>query len=115
MTHQPADNQQLARGLTDASAQSAGQHADQMHGMEGIEATQVKHSAQLQHGDDRMDRIEAKLDANTSATEEVLEIMRLGKAFFKLAEFFGNFLKWATAIGAPVIVFWYTLKNGGKP
>lgn len=69
----------------------------------------------LNKGDERMTRIENKLDINNSDTSEVLEILRLGKSFFKLIGHFGALVKWATAIGAPVMVFYYTLKSGGKP
>ena len=68
----------------------------------------------FQKGDERMTRIENKLDINSSDMSEVLEILRLGKSFFKMIGIFGALVKWATAIGAPVIVFYYTLKGGGK-
>ena len=68
----------------------------------------------LSGGDERMDRIEKKLDDNCSDTAEVLDILRLGKSFFRLAGYFGSFVKWASAIGAAVLAFWYAIKNGGK-
>lgn len=69
----------------------------------------------LDKGDTRMDRIEALIAANNADTAEVLDILRLGKSFFRMAAGFGSLIKWAAAIAAPVMVFWYTLKNGGKP
>lgn len=71
--------------------------------------------ARLDLGETRMDRIETKLDANCSDTAEILDILRLGKSFFRILGYLGSFLKWSTAIAAPIMVFWYTLKNGGKP
>ena len=68
----------------------------------------------LNKGDERMTRIENKLDINNSDTAEVLEILRLGRSFFKIIGHFGALVKWATAIGAPIVVFYYTLKGGGK-
>lgn len=87
-------------------------HGAQMAGIGDIEATLALHGKQMQHGEARMTNIEAMLSANNAATAEVLEILTLGKAFFKLAGHFGSFVKWAAAIGAPVLVFWYTLKGG---
>lgn len=63
-------------------------------------------------GRERTTRIERKLDANCADTAEVLDILRLGKSFFRVAGYFGAFLKWFTAIAAPVLVFWYTIKGG---
>lgn len=68
----------------------------------------------LTDGDTRMDRIEVKLDANSTATAEILDILTLGKSFFRVIGYFGSFMKWFAAIAAPVLVFWYTIKNGGK-
>ena len=68
----------------------------------------------LNKGDERMTRIENKLDINNADTSEVLEILRLGRSFFKIIGHFGALVKWVTAIGAPVVVFYYTLKGGGK-
>lgn len=77
----------------------------------------------LRQGHERMDSIEAesrertsrmelKLDANCADTAEVLDILRLGKSFFRLAGYVGGFLKWSTAIAAPVLALWYTFKGG---
>ena len=65
-------------------------------------------------GDERMTRIESKLDTNSADTSEVLEILRLGRSFFKIIGHFGALVKWATAIGAPIAAFYFTLKGGGK-
>ena len=55
---------------------------------------------------ERMQRIEGKLDANTKATAEnadataeVLDILRMGKSFFRLAGWIGSLLKWIAAVG----------------
>lgn len=66
----------------------------------------------LNKGDARMTRIESKLDINNSDTAEVLEILRLGKSFFKLIGIFGGLVKWGAAVAAPIVVFYYTLKGG---
>jgi len=69
----------------------------------------------LDDGDERMTRIEAKLDDNSSDTAEMLDIIRLGKSFFRIIGGIGTFVKWAAAIAAPLVAIWYTIKNGGKP
>lgn len=69
----------------------------------------------LDDGDARMDRIEAKIDANNSDTAEVLDILRLGKSFFRIVGGLGSIIKWGAAVAAPVIALIYTLKSGGKP
>ena len=68
----------------------------------------------LDKGSERMSTIEADLKKNTSDTSEILDILYLGKSFFRFVGLFGSFVKWSTAIAAPVLVFWYTLKGGGK-
>ena len=73
-----------------------------------------KMRAELKVGSERMDRIETKLDNNCSDTAEVLEILRLGKSFFKVIGYVGSFIKWVAAIGAPVVAFYFALKVGGK-
>lgn len=70
--------------------------------------------ARLEKGDKRMDRIEAMLKQNTKDTTEVLEILQLGRSFFRLAGYFGAFVKWATPIGAAAWSLYQILKNGGK-
>ena len=68
----------------------------------------------LDKGSERMSTIEADLKKNTSDTSEILDILYLGKSFFRFVGLFGSFVKWSAAIAAPVLVFWYTLKGGGK-
>lgn len=70
--------------------------------------------ARLDKGSERMSTIEADLKKNTADTSEILDILYLGKSFFRFVGIFGSFVKWTTAIAAPVLVFWYTLKGGGK-
>lgn len=68
----------------------------------------------LQKGDERMNRIEEMLTKNTKDTTEVLEILQLGRSFFRLAGYFGAFVKWATPIGAACWSVYQIFKNGGK-
>jgi hypothetical protein len=70
----------------------------------------------LTRGDHRMGTIESELAANTAATREVLEIVTLGKSFFKVLGHIGNAVKWvlgiATAVGAAYAAWKQT---GGHP
>ncbi len=68
----------------------------------------------LQRGDDRMNRIESKLDQTCADMSEVLDILRMGKSFFRLIGYVGSFIKWAAAIAAPVVALYLTLKDGHK-
>lgn len=68
----------------------------------------------LGDGTARMDSIEAKLDQNCADTAEVLDIIRLGKSFFRMIGYAGTFIKWAAAIAAPLVAIFYTVKSGGK-
>lgn len=63
-------------------------------------------------GSQRMDTIEQSVRDIRADVSEVLDIVRLGKSFFRLAGHFGAFLKWATAIGAPLVAMWIAFKNG---
>lgn len=65
-------------------------------------------------GDLRMGRIEATQAAMSAEISEVLEILRMGKSFFKVAGYFGDFVKWLIPIGASMVSLYYMFKNGGK-
>ena len=66
----------------------------------------------LLDGSNRMDTIEQSVRDIRADVSEVLDIVRLGKSFFRLAGHFGAFLKWATAIGAPLVAMWIAFKSG---
>jgi len=68
----------------------------------------------LDAGAKRMDRIETKLDDNTAATSEVLEILRSAKGFFRVLGYLGTFTKWVVTICAGVAAVFATWKTGGK-
>lgn len=54
------------------------------------------------------------LKKNTELTEEIRDIMVLGKAFFSLASYVGKFLKWAAGIAAAVATFWAMFNGVNK-
>lgn len=71
--------------------------------------------ARFRTGTERMERLEAKIDGNSADTREVLDILHAGKGFFTVVGWFGSVAKYCALVGAPIVAFWYTLKNGGKP
>lgn len=67
--------------------------------------------SRLVDGSQRMDTIEKSVRDIRADVSEVLDIVRLGKSFFRLAGHFGAFLKWVTAIGAPLVAMWFAFKG----
>jgi hypothetical protein len=63
-------------------------------------------------GSRRMDTIEESVRDIRADVSEVLDIVRLGKSFFRVAGHFGAFLKWTTAIAAPLVAMWFAFKGG---
>jgi hypothetical protein len=59
-------------------------------------------------------RFEQKLDENSSATVEILEIITTAKGFFKGAHMLGSVLKWGLGIATAVIAFIVAIKSGNK-
>ena len=48
-------------------------------------------------------------------TSEVLDIVRLGKSFFRVIGYIRSFVIWVAALAAPLIAIFYTIKGGGDP
>lgn len=70
--------------------------------------------SRFEHGEARMTRIETLLTTNNSATEEVREIVVLGKSFFKVLGHIGNAIKWAVGLGAAIGGAWMAFKDWAK-
>jgi len=70
----------------------------------------------LERGDKRMGTIEKALEDNTAATKEVLEIVTMGKSFFKVLGWIGKGIKIIAGIAAPCIALYAAWKHsGGNP
>lgn len=67
--------------------------------------------SQFEHGNDRMARIEHLLSNNSKATEEVREIVVMGKSLFKLMGYMGNGIKWVASVGVATAGIWYATKE----
>lgn len=63
-------------------------------------------------GGARMDRMEAAQKETSDAVKEVLEIVSMGKGFFKSVWFLGNALKWGIGIAVAVAAAWHAFKDG---
>lgn len=48
---------------------------------------------------------------NNRETAQILEIVQMGRAFFKVGLYLGNFIKWAAPIGAALIAIWTWLEG----
>lgn len=57
-------------------------------------------------------RFEIKLDGNSNATAEILDIISAAKGFFRGAALIGNALKWVLGIATAIIAFIVAVKTG---
>lgn len=68
--------------------------------------------SKLMTDSERIDRIEAELAENTAATKEMLEILTMGKGFFKTVGVIGFAIKWCAGIAVAVFAAYQAYKNG---
>lgn len=76
-----------------------------------ITAIERRMEARFDAGNARMGRIEAMLAENSASTEEVREIVVMGKSFFKVLGHLGNGIKWMVSVGAAIAAIWYSTKE----
>ena len=59
------------------------------------------------------ERLEQKVDASNASIDELLEIIRMGKGFFKWSARIANFLRqailWLLPVVTAVLAFWYLI------
>lgn len=60
-------------------------------------------------------RFETKLDGNSNATTEILDIISTAKGFFKGTQVIGSVVKWLIGIALAIGAFIAMIKGGGKP
>lgn len=65
----------------------------------------------LDDGSERMDRIEASVQATRTDIAEVLEILYLAKSAIKIAGYIGSLVKWTAGIGAPIIAIYFSFRG----
>jgi glutamine synthetase type III len=76
-----------------------------------ITAIEQRMESRFDTGSDRMSRIEQMLAENSASTEEVREIVVMGKSFFKVLGHLGNGIKWSVSVGAAIAAIWYATKE----
>jgi glutamine synthetase type III len=76
-----------------------------------ITAIEQRMEARFDAGNERMSRIETMLAENSASTEEVREIVVMGKSLFKFAGHLGNGIKWTASVGAAIAAIWYATKE----
>jgi hypothetical protein len=74
----------------------------------GLGGKVVSIEDRLDKGDKRMGTIETDLAANTAATNEVLEIVKMGRSFFKFLGLIGTLIKWGIAVAGGAMALWAT-------
>ena len=70
---------------------------------------------QLVKGAERMDKHEALLAENTNATKEVLEIVSMGRSFFKVLGHIGSGIKWLAGLTTAGGVLYSIWPHGTPP
>lgn len=81
-------------------------------GCKTIDELKVQIDKRFEKGTERMDGLETLIKTNNADTTEVLEIVRMGKGFFRGLGLIGTCIKWAVGIAAPVVALWYSVKGG---
>lgn len=76
-----------------------------------ITAIEQRMETRFDAGNERMGRIEQMLSNNSKATEEVREIVVMGKSLFKLIGYMGNGIKWVASVGVATAGIWYATKE----
>ena len=81
-------------------------------GCKTLDELEVRIDGRFEKGAERMDGLETLIKTNNQDTNEVLEIVRMGKGFFKGLGLIGTCIKWVVGIAAPVVALWYSVKGG---
>lgn len=81
----------------------------------GVQAQVEELKVQIEATHQKIDCIETKLDANNKATDELLEIIQLGKGFFKAVGWIGKWIRrivmWVVPPVVAIIGLWQALTN----
>ena len=64
---------------------------------------------------EEINELKVLMQKNTKDTTEILEIVTMGKNFFKVLGMLGTAIKTIAAVGVPIAAFIYWLKSGSKP
>jgi len=78
----------------------------------GLGGEVVSMKERLAKGDERMGRIEKSIEENTKATSEILEILNMGRSFFRVLGYVGNGIKWISSVLVAAGAIWYVFTHG---
>jgi hypothetical protein len=81
---------------------------------EGCPATWILERRVDRHREE-IEELKALVKKNSADTSEILEIVTMGKNFFKVLGWLGTAIKTIAAVGVPIAAFLYWLKSGSKP
>ena len=81
---------------------------------EGCPATWILERRVDRHREE-INELRSLMEKNTKDTTEILEIVTMGKNFFKVLGMLGTAIKTIAAVGVPIAAFIYWLKSGSKP
>jgi len=68
----------------------------------------------LSEGSTEMNGLRKDLDNNNRATNEVLEIVRMGKNFFKVSNWLGKGIAWLAGVTTSIASIWYLITHGAQ-
>lgn len=83
--------------------------------LDEIDARLDRGAARMGGLETQVQEVKTDLGALKTDVEEVLDILRLGKSFFRLAGYVGQVVRFAAPIAAALAGLYYALKGGGKP
>lgn len=81
---------------------------------EGCPATWILERRVDRHREE-INELRSLMEKNTKDTTEILEIVTMGKNFFKVLGMLGTAIKTISAVGIPIAAFIYWLKYGDIP
>lgn len=99
----------------DATVPTDGHTPETCNKVIGLQAHVEALKVQLENALAKISCIEAKLDANNKATDELLEIIQMGRGFFKALGWIGKWIRSIILFIAPVVTavvsMWYAITN----
>ena len=57
------------------------------------------------------EKVEARLTSVENSMVEILDILTMGKAFFRFAGYFGKFVQLVIIVATPLIAIWAAMKG----
>ena len=77
----------------------------------GLGGTVLTMQERLNRNDAQLAEMKESLEKNTTVTNEIYEIVLMGKSFFRVAGYIGVGVKWILAAGAATAAIWGAWKS----